>query len=379
MLKTSIDELTVVLQATVSEKMTLENNADWQKLANEIIAEFEAKADLKSVLGDRKEEKSCPQGYDKGRSYGEHSFYFCVAYNENNYSMGVIVKFSAQALAYYLKSTKKQVYSFLQAIQSDKYDFRLSRCDVDVDFLNEKFNPTSIFNDLKNERVLIYYQKKQKNNKMIFVKKSCKLQGFAINQEVPTAYLGSVVSDCQLRIYDKKREQIERNGSKLDYVLKYDSVVRFELALKHDLAHNLTDMLLKINNDKQLNDLILSIFLQKFYFKRAKTDKATIYTKKMQEALKSKQAYLLGHVNADNDLLRRFQYLLYSSGTVSTLYKVLAIYGYDDLDQALEYIKNFVQNWNVNDDCRFWLQKHANDTAETFADFADLKKNLEEN
>ena len=37
MLKTSIDELTIVLQATVSEKLALENNNDWQKLANKII------------------------------------------------------------------------------------------------------------------------------------------------------------------------------------------------------------------------------------------------------------------------------------------------------------------------------------------------------
>lgn len=379
MLKTSIDELTVVLQATVSEKMTLKNNADWQKLANEIIAEFEAKADLKSILGDRKEEKSCPQGYTSGTTYGDHSFYFCIAYNEENFGMGIIVKFSAQALAYYLKTCKMQVYEFLQKIQSEKYDFRLSRCDIDVDFLNEKFNPTSMFNDLKNKRVFIYYQKKQKNNKMIFVKKSCKLQGFAINQEVPTTYLGSVVSDCQLRIYDKKREQIEKNGSKLDYVLQFDSVIRFELALKHDLAHNLTDMLLKVDNDKQLSNLILSIFLQKFYFKRARTDKATLYTKKMQEALDSDQSYLLGHVNSDNDLLQRFKYMLYDSGTISTLYKILAVFSYDDLDEALDYIKNFVENWNVNDDCRYWLKKHAGDTAETFGGFADLKDQLKEN
>ena len=99
----------------------------------------------------------------------------------------------------------------------------------------------------------------------------------------------------------------------------------------------------------------------------------------MQKALKGDQEYLLGHVNADNDLLQRFKYLLFSSGTISTLYKILAVYGYDDLDQALEYIKNFVQNWNVNDDCRFWLQKHADDTAETFDDFANLKQYLKEN
>ena len=57
----------------------------------------------------------------------------------------------------------------------------------------------------------------------------------------------------------------------------------------------------------------------------------------------------------------------------------MAIWGYDDLDQAVDQIKNFVENWSANDDCKFWLQKHASDTAETFADFADLKKNLEEN
>lgn len=377
MLKTSIDELTVVLQATVKDKLSIESNADWQKLANEIIADFEEKSDLETAFGKKAEAQKCPEGYTIGHLYGNHSFYFCVAFNQENYSMGIIVKFSAQALAYYLKTKKMQVYDFLRLIKSDKYDFRLSRCDIDVDFMNEKFTPTKIFNDLKSKRVLIYYQKKNKN-KLNLVKKNCKLQGFAINKEVPTCYCGAVSSDCQLKIYDKKREQIERHGSKLDYVLKYDSVIHFELALKHALAHNLTDMLLKVDNDKQLSNLILSIFLQKFYFKRARTDKATLYTKKMQKALKGDQEYLLGHVNADNDLLRRFRYLLYESGTISTLFKILSIFGYDDLDQAVEYIKNFVQNWNVNDDCRYWLQKHASDTAETFSSFADLKEQLKE-
>ena len=271
-----------------------------------------------------------------------------------------------------------QVYEFLQTLKSNLYDFRLSRCDIDVDFLNESFTPTKIFEDLKREKVHVYYQKKQKN-KFIFVRKKAKLQGFAVGKEVPTLYIGAVSSDSQLRIYDKKLEQVQRNGSKLAWVLQFDSVVRFELVLKHDLAHNLTNLLLKINSEKQLNDLILSIFLQKFYFKRAKTKRMTMYTRKMKQALKSDQSYLLGHLNADNDLLRRFQYLLYSSGTVSTLFKIMAIWGYDDLDQAVDYIKNFVENWSANDDCKFWLQKHASDTAETFADFADLKKNLEEN
>ena len=60
MLKTSIDELTLVLQATVSDKLALENNKDWQRLANKIITEFEKKADLVAVLGDQQEEQNCP-------------------------------------------------------------------------------------------------------------------------------------------------------------------------------------------------------------------------------------------------------------------------------------------------------------------------------
>lgn len=378
MLKTSIDELTLVLQATVSDKLALENNKDWQRLANKIITEFEKKADLVAVLGDQQEEQNCPQGYNVGKKYGDHSFYFCVAYNKENYQMGIIVKFSAQALAYYLKSADQQVYEFLQALKSNKYEFRLSRCDVDVDFLNEKVTPTRIFNDLKHEKVLIYYQKKNKD-KTIFVRKNCKLQGFAINKEVPTCYLGAVSSDCQLKIYDKKLEQIQRSGSKLAWVLKFDSVVRFELALKHDLAHNFTNLLLNIHSNKELNDLILSIFLQKFYFKRVATGKSTLYTRKMEQALKGKKSYLLGHLNADNDLLRRMQYLLFESGTTSTLFKIFAIWGYSDLDEAVAYIKEFVQNWNVNDDCKAWLKKHAYDTAETFSSFADLKEQLKEN
>ena len=80
MLKTSIDEMTVVLQATVNEKLNLENNADWKKLANGIITEFEEKADLENIFGEKSEAQKCPEGYTEGYLYGSHSFYFCVAF-----------------------------------------------------------------------------------------------------------------------------------------------------------------------------------------------------------------------------------------------------------------------------------------------------------
>lgn len=141
--------------------------------------------------------------------------------------MGVIVKFSGQALASYLEKSKMEVYDFLRKIKSKKYSFRLSRCDLDCDFENVKFTPTTIFKSIKNGTVQPFYRKKQKSGNITLVKKNCKLQGFAIGKEIPTCYLGAVSSDSQLRIYDKKLEQIQKNGSKLEYFLKFDSVVRF--------------------------------------------------------------------------------------------------------------------------------------------------------
>lgn len=43
------------------------------------------------------------------------------------------------------------------------------------------------------------------------------------------------------------------------------------------------------------------------------------------------------------------------------------------------YIKQFVLTWDPNYGCREWLKKHGSDTAESFTDFADLKKNLQRN
>lgn len=66
MLKTSIDEITVVLQATLGEKLALEEDDDWKDLVGVIIADFEKKADLVKVFGKQVEAKQCPQGYTNG-------------------------------------------------------------------------------------------------------------------------------------------------------------------------------------------------------------------------------------------------------------------------------------------------------------------------
>lgn len=379
MLETSIDEITLVLQAPVEVKEKLKDEDEWKEEANSIITEFSCLAKLNEVFGSQQVEQNIPQGYTDGFTFGEHSFYFCIAYSLEHYSMGVIVKFSGQSLASYLEKSGMEVYDFLKCVKSDKYSFRLSRCDIDCDFENVKFSPTSIFKSIKNGTVQPFYQKKQTTGKITLVKKKCKLQGFAIGKEVPTCYLGSVSSSSQLRIYDKKLAEFQKHGPKLDYFLQFDSVVRFELVLKHELAHNFTNMLLAVKDKKGLSDLILSVMLQKFYFKRAKTDNPVNYTKLMINALNSKKPYLLGHVNVDHSLPILFDYLLDGSGTVSTLYKIYTLWGESDLDQALGYIKSYLLRWKVNDGCVLWLKKHGTDTKDDYSSFKKMMKETEIN
>lgn len=219
------------------------------------------------------------------------------------------------------------------------------------------------------------FYKKEVSEKTILVEKTCKLQGFTVGKEIPTCYLGAVSSDSQLRIYDKKLEQVQKRGSKLSYFLQFDSVVRFELVLKHELAHNFTRKLLKTHDKQVLNDLILSVFLQKFYFKRVKTDKPVVYTKMMMKALKEQSSHLMGHVNVDHSLPLLFDYLLDGSGTIPTLYKIYTLWGESDLNQALEYIKSYLMRWKVNNGCLLWLKKHGTDTKD---DYCSFKKMMEE-
>lgn len=371
MLETSIDELTLVLQARVEKKRKFKDPTDWQKEAELMIVEFNYLAQLSSIFGHQHVEENVPEGYTDGYTFGDHSFYFCVAYSLEHYSMGIIVKFSGQALASYLEKSKIEVYEFLRKIKSEKYSFRLTRCDIDCDFENVKFSPTTIFKSIKNGTIQPYYEK-EKNGKKFLVKKNCKLQGFAVGKEIPSCYLGAVSSSSQLRIYDKKLEQVQKRGTKLSYFLQFDSVVRFELVLKHELAHNFTNLLLAVKDKKGLSDLILSVMLQKFYFKRVKTDRPVNYTKLMIDALTDNQPHLMGHVNVDHSLPVLFEYLLNGSGTIPTLYKIYHLWGEENLDDSLAYIKSTVINWKVNEGCKAWLKKHSFDTLDSYESFNNM-------
>ena len=127
-----VDELTLVL--SLVDKAILGDLDEWQEKAESMISEFAGLGNLETVFGNKKElEDKCPQGYTTGYQYGNHPFYFAIAYHPLHPDMGVIIKFSAYSWATYCKGNSMNIKRFLKTVKSDKYNFRLSRVDFAVD------------------------------------------------------------------------------------------------------------------------------------------------------------------------------------------------------------------------------------------------------
>lgn len=373
LLKASIDEFTLVLQAPVDVKLGFCNQNDWINYAESIIVDFEKIAQLDKVLGLKSNADNLPAGYTNGYTFGQHSFYFAIAYNPQRYSMGVVVKFSAESLHYYLGKANCEAYEFLQLVQSPAYEMRLSRIDLDIDFVDERFTVNGIYQRLKSKKTEVFLQK-QRQGKTIFAKKPLHYRGFMKSGKIQTIYINSPKSSVNCRIYNKCLEEIELNKADIDYALEH-KWCRFEVVFKNEYAHNLTSKLLQIHSKRELYDLILNCWLQKFYFKNADGHTA-VYTQKMVDALKDSNFKLMGQIPKDNDLIKRFKYLLENSGTISTLYKIKLLWGSEALAKAVAYINNYTNNWTENDGCKAWIKLHAADTKDTFEDYTDFIANF---
>lgn len=384
MLEIGIDETTLVLQLSSEKKHWLET-AKWEEMAEDIINRFEEKSDFIKIFGERGTQMHLPKGYKKGYAYGEneHSFYTAtIAYHPYQLSMGVIVKFSAQALDYYHKKTGLQLYQFLQSVEYESlYTLRLSRVDCVCDYIDEKVNVTEIYQDLINNRVGAFYEYfNKKTGKYKLRRNRVEIKGFVRGEDVPTVYLGSVQSNSRLRIYDKKLEQIERKGNKLDKARNCHDWVRFELVLHHEYSHQFGEKLFTVQSDDEFSDLIANTILQKFRFMEldnGEIDCETFYTQLLLDSIKSQNLILKAPSSRNYDLLNSMKYLYFGSGVVSTLYKIKEIFGDKALSTFIEILRNYVCEWTPHDDCRYWLYRNKEDYKDNYPDFeVFLRENL---
>lgn len=144
------------------------------------------------------------------------------------------------------------------------------------------------------------------------------------NNITSTFYLGSKGKNIKalLRVYDKKKEQLETMGIRYEEALQYDNWVRFEAVYKGTYVHDLSDELKAIKSDTELKDLLVSALTDHYQFYYVKSDRLTTYSKKILDLLNQKR-FIFSSPSPRTNLLEQSQkHILNDSGLFPYLFKV---------------------------------------------------------
>ena len=376
MLELGIDEITIVLQITEELKRTLDINS-WAVTADNIVDIFAENVGFNTVLGEKRIEPKRPDGYTEAFTFGEHSFYLACAFHETAVSMGICIKISAGALDFFLDSSGLTLYEFLKKAQHNSYKLRVSRIDFTADYIDEDFSITEIYQGLMDGHISVVreYINPKTNETALRI---CKLDYKAILNEadVSTIYIGSKKSDTFMRIYDKRLEQIEHQGRKLDKAMKTHDWIRFEAVFRRNYAHQIGEKLLEITTDAELADFIAGILLKKYSFYHicnGKVDVPTDYTQMLMDATIGNYE-LKSPTSRNYDLVKQILYMLGDSGTLTTLYKIFRIWNDKGLERILQIMIELLKTFEPNADCRTWLRFHEKDYKKIFTEFDDFIK-----
>jgi hypothetical protein len=358
----------------LKDKNSISDMMSWCAKAKNIIYEFEQKTEIENILGEVNYDVKAPEGYTVAQTYGLHNFYFCIAFHPFQIIMGVVIKFSAQALDFYLKNAKINVYQFLQQIcNSNLYLLSCSRIDLTVDYINNGINVTAIYRELETEKIALFQKYFSKQNcRFEYRKVKMTYQGIIKQNEIPTIYIGSPKSKARLRIYDKKREQIEKVGTKYDKAKNCESWVRFECVLRHSFSRQFAESLLFVTDDIEYTNLIANTILQKysfFYVDNGVIDCETDYTKLLVDNLNNSSIVLSSLSSRNYNLENSIYHLFYGSGLISILKKIKAIFGVEAVKCFLDYVADTLEDFETNNDCIVWMKKNVSYYKECYTNF----------
>ncbi|MCH5353523.1 MAG: replication initiation factor domain-containing protein [Acutalibacter sp.] len=363
-LRVGVDEFTVVCRSPSPVYA-----ADWYIVAGEIIDEFLQKSKIEVLFGKVVPAESAKlAGYTHRWTIENVPWYFAIGAHEHHQEMGICVRFSAEAWAWYQKKYREQFNSpmnvaiFIQMIQSGNYIARISRIDLTADYFNygRKFTPDTLYNHLIKKQVIVV----DHNDREAKRRKSHRGE----EGIVETVYIGSKKENSKslCRIYDKKLEQIEKSGFRLDEALTCDNWTRFEVSYRGDYAHQVGEELLAIKSEMELSQFIAAKITDKYRFLNVSIEDYTEYTNDLLDIAKNSSFSFLRSENPKNNTLAEsISHLMKGSGLYSTLYKVGSIWGEDAETELLGFLyhtyrENYVPEAYTDRNLDAWLRANYN-------------------
>lgn len=368
----NIDELTIVLQPKAKVQCV-----QWENISKDIVQTAVGKLKVIPLFGKLVHKmESVVQGYTECLTYEDILHTFAICWHTDYCDMGICIKFSAHAYAVYKREYEKKYgtaifcMDLIKMIQDEKYVTRISRIDLVADYFNypcenveNLLTVNEIYNKYKNGNYLIVNYK-GKNFRYLY-------SGIEKNGKMETFYIGSKKKNTKgfLRIYDKKIEQIQTKGYLYEQALQCQSWIRFEVVLKREYAHEITEiMLCKINDKQDLQKAIAKFITDKYRFFDSDNKKFTKFTEDLLKIANGSSINALQSLTTrDNSLRKSMLYLQNNSGLFTVLYKILNIWGESAIDAVFYYWKDYFYNKflpvaesreNMCKDAKYWLKKH---------------------
>lgn len=354
---TSIDEATFVIKPTGETVGEYPDN--WHQIATSIAETVSEKLSLSLLFGDYMPLKKLPSGYTDGFSFQNLPHYFAIAWHETNFTMGIIIKFSASALSHYKASYQEyynkaiDVHQIAQFLNEDYWELRLSRIDLAVDYFNYSMSVNDLYQGLKGKQYIITNHKGRKNISTISAQE--------VNGQAQTVYIGSKKKNVNalLRIYNKYLEQLDNQGRYMHLTKYCDSWVRMEASYKRDYSNQILALLLEIDNPQDLSKLIVNKVIDKYCFHNTKTGQPLPFTSDLLQGFGNFPE--LESLNSrNNDLLATISYLMKGSGLFPLLKKIEGIWGTQARNHfIIRLIQEYETNYTPNQDVGLWLKKFS--------------------
>ncbi len=358
----SVDEFSLVLFLPTEE--VCEN---WVKAAYFMMNEFIDKSKIDVLLGKVTEmNEKKPQAYSQAFTIENVPYYFAIAFHDMFQHMGILVRFTGQAWAtyqqkYYEHFGKKiNIAEFLKMIESLLYTYRLSRIDLAADYINyNDLSPHTIYNKLKDETYCVL-DHNGKNTKR-------KISAVQNDMETETFYIGSRKENSKLllRVYNKKSEQINTNGFRLNEALECEEWSRLEVVYRGSYANIVTQQLEKVKSDIELSQFIASKICDKYRFFDVSTGRYTDFTNDLLALVGNSDYPALRTENpANNNLNKSIAHIISGSGLFPVCYKVGMIWGIKaekELFQMLYdvYDRYYRKEFDKKPQIHSWLKKNA--------------------
>ncbi|MBY5015374.1 replication initiation factor domain-containing protein [Streptococcus suis] len=365
---TSIDEATFVIKPT--EDTIGEYPSHWEQIASELAENISEKLSLPVLFGDYIPLKTPPAGYTNGFTFHHSPYYFAIAWHQTNFTMGIILKFSASALSHY-KATYQEYYSeaidvnqMAQFLNEDYWELRLSRIDLAIDYFNYDMTVNNLYQALKCKQYVITNHRGRKNVSNISAQE--------VNGQAQTIYIGSKKKNVNalLRIYNKYQEQLDNQGRYMHLTKYCDSWVRMEASYKGKYSNQILALLLDIGNSQDLSKLIVNKMIDKYCFQDTETGEPLPFTSDLLKGFGSFPA--LESLNSrNNDLLSTISHLMKGSGLFPLLMKIEKVWGSKARNHfIIRLIQEYEASYTPNTDVGIWLNKFGGELEKlNFEDF----------